>query len=55
MNKQELKDRWVSILRAKACEYEHPTRGTGETITNPDIDDICNEMEAFFCGIAIDK
>lgn len=49
MTKQELKDRWVKLLRMKASEYEHAARSRGEVVTSPDIDDICNEIEAFFC------
>jgi len=47
---QELKNRWVSLLRRKA-EYEHNARKNGEQVTEPSIDDICNEMEAFFTGL----
>jgi hypothetical protein len=50
MNKQELKDRWVRILRQKA-EYEHKARKNNEVVCSPSIDDICNEMEAFFTGL----
>lgn len=50
MTKQELKNRWVGILRSKA-EYEHFARKNGEVVTSPDIDDICNEIEAFFTGL----
>ena len=50
MTNQELKDRWVSILRFKA-EYEHNDRKNGKTVTSPDIDTICNEIEAFFTGL----
>ena len=50
MNK-ELKERWVSILRSKAS-YEHNERKSGKTVASPSIDDICNEMEAFFTGLA---
>jgi len=50
MTTKELKDRWVSLLRAKA-DYEHQARRNGEVITSPDIDDICNEIEAFFAGL----
>ncbi len=50
MEKEELKNRWISILRHKA-EYEHEARKNGETVTRPDIDDICNEIEAFFTGL----
>ncbi len=49
MNKEELKNRWVKLLRQKA-KYEHDDRKNGEVVTNPSIDDICNEIEAFFAG-----
>lgn len=48
---EELKKRWISLLRNKASEYEHPARKSGETVTSPDLDDICNEIEAFFIGL----
>ena len=51
MNNQELKDRWIKILRQKAREYEHPARKSGTTVYEPSIDDICNEIEAFFTGL----
>ena len=50
MTKEELKKRWISILRAKAG-YEHSARTNKEIVTSPDIDNICNEMEAFFTGL----
>lgn len=50
MTKQELKTRWIAILRQKA-EYEHNAREEGEVVCEPDIDDICNEIEAFFTGL----
>lgn len=46
----ELKERWIKILRQKA-EYEHEARKNGEVVPSPSIDDICNEMEAFFTGL----
>ena len=51
---EELMNRWITILRQKAHEYEHPARNAGKTVCSPDIDDICNEMTAYFTGI-IDK
>ena len=36
-------NRWNTILRVKAMEYEHEARKKGDTVTSPDIDDICNE------------
>ena len=50
MTLEELKNRWISILRTKA-EYEHNSRKNGETVASPSIDDICNEIEAFFAGV----
>jgi len=50
MNKQELKERWISILRHKA-RYEHDERKSGKIVASPSIDDICNEIEAFFTGL----
>ena len=48
---QELKNRWINLLRIKASDYEHKARKNGEQVTEPSIDDICNEMEAFFTGL----
>ena len=52
MNKQELCERWVSIIRSKGIEYEaeQRRRGEGEKVSNPDLLDIANEIEAFFTG-----
>lgn len=49
-NIEELKERWISILRHKDT-YEHVARKNGEVVTSPDIDDICHEIEAFFVGL----
>jgi len=46
---EELKDRWINLLRMKAS-YEHEARKSGEVVCEPSIDDICNEIEAFFTG-----
>lgn len=54
MTKEELKNRWVSILRIKASEYEHKARKAGETVSGPSLDDICNEIEAFFVGLGVE-
>ena len=48
-NLEELKNRWVRLLRHKA-EYEHEARKKGEVVASPSLDDICNEIEAFFTG-----
>lgn len=48
---EELKNRWVGLLRQKASIYEHAARKRGETVPGPSLDDICNEMEAFFTGL----
>lgn len=50
---QELKNRWISILRQKAT-YEHEERKAGKIVASPSIDDICNEIEAFFTGLKED-
>ena len=47
---EELKNRWIKILRRKAS-YEHEERIKGEVVVSPSIDDICNEIEAFFAGL----
>jgi hypothetical protein len=47
---EELANRWISILRHKA-DYEHQARKRGEVVPSPSIDDICNEMTAFFTGL----
>lgn len=52
MREEELKNRWVSLLRLKASEYEHTARKNGEIVAEPSLDDICNEIEAFFTGLA---
>ena len=54
MNTQELKERWISLLRMKA-KFEHNARKSGEVVASPSIDDICNEMEAFFTGLECHK
>lgn len=51
MNK-ELQERWNRILRMKASEYEHKARKNGEVVSSPSIDDICNEINAFFTGLS---
>lgn len=42
-------ERWISIIRMKA-EYDHEARKLGNPVTYPDLDNICNEMEAFLDG-----
>ena len=51
---EELEERWISILRHKA-KYEHNERKDGGNPTSPSIDDICNEIEAFFTGLYANK
>lgn len=47
-----IKERWISTLRYKASTYEHPARKKdAHSVTNPSLDDICNEIEAFFAGL----
>jgi hypothetical protein len=48
--KDALRHRWITILRQKA-KYEHDDRKAGKVVTSPDIDDICNEINAFFVGL----
>lgn len=48
---KELKNRWISILRQKASQYEHTPRGKGELVVSPDLDTLANEIEAFFTGL----
>lgn len=47
---KNLENRWVSILRQKAVDYESKARREGNLVSSPDINDICNEIEAFFAG-----
>ena len=47
---EELKNRWVRIIRSKAS-YEHNERKAGNVVASPSIDDICNEIEAFFTAL----
>lgn len=51
---EELKTRWVGIIRAKASEYEHSARKRNEIVTIPSLDSIASEIEAFFVGIMND-
>lgn len=51
--KEDLANRWISILRMKAHEYEHEARGKGKVVASPSIDDICNEITAYFTGVII--
>ena len=52
-NYQELHERWNSILRMRSREYEHTARENGKVVSEPSIDDICNEMDAFFTALEI--
>lgn len=51
-NIESIKQRWVDILRQKAS-YEHEERKKGKVVASPSIDDICNEMEAFFSALSL--
>jgi len=51
---EELKQRWNRILRQKASEYEHQARKDGKIVCEPSLDDLANEMEAFFVGITLE-
>ena len=48
---KELHERWNAILRGKASQYEHTARKNGEIVSSPSLDDICNEIDAFFAGL----
>ena len=48
---QELEKRWIGLLRMKASEYEHTARKAGKVVSEPSIDTICNEMQAFLVGL----
>ena len=48
-------NRWVSIMRMKASDYEHKARKEGEIVTSPSLDDICNEMATFLAGAKVSK
>ena len=48
-------NRWIDLLRFKAHQYEHPAKKEGKKVISPDLDDICNEMEAFKNGILLIK
>lgn len=50
-NLKELHQRWDYLLRRKAMEYEHEARRVDKEVSSPSIDDICNEMDAFFAGL----
>ena len=41
--------RWQRIIRHKA-EYDHEARKKGKIVTEPDLDSVANEMEAFIAG-----
>lgn len=50
---EDLKKRWDRILRQKASQYEHTARKNGEFVCEPSLDDIANELEAFFIGLEL--
>jgi hypothetical protein len=50
-NLLSLRDRWDRILRGKASDYEHKARKNGEVVCGPSLDDLANEMDAFFTGL----
>ena len=50
-NLEQQFDRWIHVLRGKASEYEHTARGEGKKISQPDLDSICNELQAFLSGL----
>ena len=45
---EKLNERWCQIIRAKAEEYEV---GSKIPVTQPDLYDIANEIDAFFTGL----
>ena len=51
--KKELCERWTSIIRTKAIEYEAEQRkqGKGHEVSSPDLLSIANEIDAFFVGL----
>ncbi len=54
MNEEkQLFERWISTLRSKASQYEHTARKNGETVTQLDLDTVCNEIEAYLIGKGI--
>lgn len=55
LSTQALAERWTNILRGKAEEYEHEARKKGATVVSPSLDDICNEMNAYFTGVINEK
>ena len=50
-NVESILNRWITALRQKASEYEHPASLSGEPVVYPSLDDICNEMEAYKAGV----
>lgn len=48
---KELQKRWIGMLRMKARDYEHSARRKGEVVVGPSLDEICNEIDAFFTGL----
>lgn len=48
-NRVEMLRRWQRIIRQKAT-YDHDARAKGKIVTQPDLDEIANEMEAFIAG-----
>lgn len=50
--RMDLKNRWVSLIRGKASDYEHKARSEGRTVTSPSLDSIASEIEAFFIGLS---
>lgn len=46
-----LKDRWVSLIRNHGFKLVEYSKDKGDTICSPDLFDIANEIEAFFTGL----
>jgi len=47
---KDIFNRWIGILRHKASVYEHEARKRREPVTQPSLDDVCNEMNAYVEG-----
>ena len=54
MSDGEIFERWISVMRFKATEYEHKARANGEQVTAPSLDELCWEMRAYMTGRGIE-
>ena len=48
LSAEKLAERWISIIRGNARMYEKKMRAGVQEIPRPDLDDICNEITAYF-------